>query len=1075
MRARITHYFYAAIGLLLSSSVLISSPALAQAKACCNLETKEFTTDSLDVCTAKPNHVHIGKNGENMAQALLCFQNTQNQATQYLQQMGGMPSMPAIPGMPPGATLPNVGPNSGQMTPMETAAPQYDCCNKGDGQFIGAMSVENCLAETDHYPDTPEYLTQVDICRPEQPGGGAWNVDDFEDNIPNGGMENWDDENTPHGFSSFGIPPAAKAQAQGFDMQTVFKSSDAHTGNASAELKNFDMGEAIKKMGAPALVDLSGMATPAGVTSCKDPCPLKTLGGAGNASILQTVLPISEAKANVCAAYKGYISPMDQLTFSVALARGSQIVGGTDLGSSGEATFTQSSGEWVTISMPINLKSGNLNAANGISVSAQVQPRGMMQQVQATGIPGRVSNHTRVKIDSIHLCEPDMLTIYKPKVIGISENKAIVDKDEEDKGAQTFVNYDNDDKDKYFDFEDKDGVTDDDELVRLKLTLPEKSDGMVEIKVDGVNDKIQLWDDKNKKTKFEFHNKQVDFDKVFTEPANKGKFKKEIWIEALKPSKRAKDIEIEFIFKPRGASNAKLTDTVTLTALGIADIEFIGKGNSVDDGDKLDEDKQVPTWMKDKVYRVFPGKRLPGDGEKKDIVDVKVTLNVKPVRPVEFVFRAFDVDDPSAFDDEVDDETKAEDNRGKTPHVWGGFPADSKAYLRVEFKDKTETFEFQTTMQPGDNFRIVGNGDFVTLMELENDDSKLADYSKLHPFFIVDPNILAIEKNPEKAQIPQHEEYVSDILTVWRKMYLEIDTMGPVKDNTLIGIIEDYKDLGLASNGGIKFKLKLDKNIYANLPEESKSGIKGVKDSYINGNINVGNNDYKVVANTANGFFDDWVTINYAPSWGPFDDSVIGQSYELTDDDLLKDGDALPPIPLDRLEDAYAPAFILPVEGELNRGTSAIPFRLHYKSDKQDYLRSVYAFDNKDLHADPDIWVVYLLNGFQGTLVEDGDGLEDTGAIAGQADSDPGTGMHGMGAVIFQESGRELGDSNKEALGWRLKDAPPHELGHLFGGDHADDGLMFDPGDPRNTGKPNAKSEDFGSKTLDRMRARSNP
>ncbi len=143
-------------------------------------------------------------------------------------------------------------------------------------------------------------------------------------------------------------------------------------------------------------------------------------------------------------------------------------------------------------------------------------------------------------------------------------------------------------------------------------------------------------------------------------------------------------------------------------------------------------------------------------------------------------------------------------------------------------------------------------------------------------------------------------------------------------------------------------------------------------------------------------------------------------------------------------------------------------FRLHFKSDDHRYLHGVYGegFDHKAADGDPAFWIVYLLNAFQGALGEDGD---PEPGLMGITDNDPATGRGGYGAAIFQESGRETAKVYADRgfpTGWRMLDVAPHEIGHLFGGEHAGNGLMA---------FADVKSADFAPITLDRIRSRDHP
>ncbi len=1066
---------------------LLATSALAQSKDCCNTQTGDWiSAASAEACEAKPGHVSIADMTDpqdilkKMQQAMVCTQKTQGIAQQYM----GMPAMPNIPGMPDLSTIPGMPPGigGGQLASKTVEAEIADCCHINSKSWLGSMEVSMCLAEEGQFPDTEEYQGDVAICNGSGGGGGGGlDPEDVEINIANGGFESWDGDE-PRGFKNFdGGEQVMQATAQaGVDMQAVFKSSDAHTGSYSLRLvaKKMELPPEAAQYVPTEMVPM----IPGGVTSCGSNCAALT---AGNPVTDKAALALSitddEPGEYLCGVYKGRFVGGDELWINATVHRGSQVIGGTNSGSGAINSISKNAGQWIEFKMPISRIPGKAGQTfDRATIELTLKPAGGVRNL-GLGV-GKVHEGTEVKIDSVRFCGDLQITLYKPKVIGISRVK-ISNPDEEDIGAQTFVNLDNDDGNGKFDIDDEKGMSkDDNELIEMVLSLPVREAGYVELRLTSPSGAVKVWKDARKTEEFDQMDKPVEAPGFLEE--KDGEWIRHLWVEGIKPSTSQRDVKFEFLYTEEEGGKALQDDKVTITILGIEKIELKGKENSIKDDDNLDEDPNWPGGFGDlKSWRVFPGKRWDGNQPTslaRNTVDVEVTLNVKPVEPVQLVFRAMDVDDPSANSDEVDMEDSNTDNRGETPSKRGGWPEGTTDYLKIDFYEDNKTFEFETTMQPGDNFRIVGGGDIMTLMNLENDDTKLSAFGAANTMAIVDPDVLDAEQSVDKARILEHEKYASDVLTVWRKFYLEIDKMGDVADNEVTGTITDYQAIGTAS-GGLQYTLDISKNLYASLPEESRSKNKGMNDAYKRGKMVIGGNDYSVTGNTAKNGANDSVDINYSSSWGPWDDSIIGMSFTMTDNDVLKTGSPLDDIKLDRLEDVFEPAYILPVEDEAPNSTKTVPFRLHYKKDDQAYLRSVYAFDNISYHNDPQFWVVYLLNGFQGMISEDGDGgsagasgYSWEGAISGQADNTPGV-QNGMGAVIFQESGRELASGNQNAPGWRLTDVAPHEIGHLFGGDHNQDGLMFDPGDSRNTGGSGSKSEDFSPASLDIIRRAKHP
>lgn len=340
-------------------------------------------------------------------------------------------------------------------------------------------------------------------------------------------------------------------------------------------------------------------------------------------------------------------------------------------------------------------------------------------------------------------------------------------------GSQTCVNLDNDDgpseKDD-FDLRD-DKVPGEDDLVRMVLRLIGILEGSEQVRLSITKgaDKVKLWEKPTKET-------QVTLPKVY--PASE--LPKPLWIEGIKGSSAPSDVE----FKLEPVNFGSNTDQVTMTVVAIEEIRFIGRGNSANDDDTLDEGEYTDIDVSPRTtarlgVRVFPDKRLTGsgtsakpEGNPRDRVKVKVTLSTPVPHPLDVYLRAFDVDDPSSKAAPVDDESDEQDNRGdvigsKAGRLTGQ-DANGIAKLTFFAEEKEKEFEdFQVTRQPGDNFRIAISCDKDFLKELRNKD----DEDDKNGDGIV---IEIVDKNNEKEILG----WVSPVLTVWRRLHVEVDSMG---------------------------------------------------------------------------------------------------------------------------------------------------------------------------------------------------------------------------------------------------------------------------------------------------------
>lgn len=178
--------------------------------------------------------------------------------------------------------------------------------------------------------------------------------------------------------------------------------------------------------------------------------------------------------------------------------------------------------------------------------------------------------------------------------------------------------------------------------------------------------------------------------------------------------------------------------------------------------------------------RVFPDARMDAQGnvgQARDHVLAKVELTVAPPRPLSVYIRSFDVDDPSAEANAVDNDTTAGDNRGigsllnaVNDTMTLNFPASAN--------QRTQSVDFVASKQPGDNFRLVANGDQDFVLDLENNDTlqgladtTLARNQDLQR--VINPYVTGILADRE---VRNSANYASNTLTVWRFLTIELDT-----------------------------------------------------------------------------------------------------------------------------------------------------------------------------------------------------------------------------------------------------------------------------------------------------------
>ncbi|MFN0214814.1 MAG: hypothetical protein ACKVT2_11205 [Saprospiraceae bacterium] len=424
------------------------------------------------------------------------------------------------------------------------------------------------------------------------------------------------------------------------------------------------------------------------------------------------------------------------------------------------------------------------------------------------------------------------LILYKPKVIATNTTTPA----SLEAGAQTFVNFDNDDNDVYYDnakFEPTTGgVTGgDDELVRAELILTpiDLPDKMVRlVATQGAAD-IKVWTDETKSGAEYLLNTDIELSLDGTH------LKKDLWIEGRAAHSVQKGTKLKMTYKGEDCET-----NVSITILGVENISWIGNGNSVSNSNGLDVDPNYlppspspATWPS--AVRVFPDARAPAYTVPLNTVQLEVTLSVTPVENVDMYVRSFDVDDPTnnsngglpgppdpnflQFLDPNDDPgsplvgsyagtgnsltfTQHEDNRSADPKA-GAFAGQigNSAPISFTTASATRTITFPNiSMHPGDNYRAVVNGDKDFLENLENLDER--DEHK-----IVDKFVIGTGSSPTEILIPL--KYGSPVLTIWRFLHFEGDSMeGPGNDgfNQLIEVFSDFTPngsiLNLISSGG---------------------------------------------------------------------------------------------------------------------------------------------------------------------------------------------------------------------------------------------------------------------------------
>lgn len=450
-------------------------------------------------------------------------------------------------------------------------------------------------------------------------------------------------------------------------------------------------------------------------------------------------------------------------------------------------------------------------------------------------------------------------------------------------------------------------------------------------------------------------------------------------------------------------ANSTCISPVPIRVIGVASVVF----EAIDS--PLDSNPNAGGGM-----RIFPDRLSEADAVQRQAVRVRAVLS-DPIQNVNVVFQYFDLDDPSSDDPDLDiNGATGNDNRGSA-----GFISTTGQSVKTDASG-VATLVFGVSMQPGDNFRIAAT--------CEAELTRPVQY--LTGIVVNGINLRDAEGN----QLPTGRGKITDMLTVWRRVHIETDSMGPVFDNNVNGIIERIQHHTHANTSVLNLdKLTDDRNSF-----EGGRAVIGPLGSL---------GSFEIVSNSR-----DRVTVK-----GIVPLTALGESFILFDDDDFNKNDGTNPIgdtgediPApdtsllqesdDPAQNVLAPAYIRPIY-DLPGNQDDVPFLLNIPDDDT-FLLASYRFDNSGRKTSQ-FWIIYLLNSYQHDSNRDAD-PENEGAILGIVDdvTDSEPGVIGEGASIFVEPVSEATSQEPFGAGCRANAAAAHEIGHLFGAEHEDGALM---------------------------------
>jgi hypothetical protein len=253
---------------------------------------------------------------------------------------------------------------------------------------------------------------------------------------------------------------------------------------------------------------------------------------------------------------------------------------------------------------------------------------------------------------------------------------------------------------------------------------------------------------------------------------------------------------------------------------------------------------------------IFPDKPTLASGGDYQVLRVKATV-VPAVPDVPVYFTSFDVRDPTHTMPLVDVTATTVDN----PCVpQAGTLSPGSAW--TDASGVADNY-FTVTMQPGDNFRVVAGCDPNFASQYHSDVNSTTGG-------IVDTNGNPIAWN-----------HVTDMLTVWRRLHVEVDSMEAVPPGANLLMNTMYKCTGNASG---TTRITLTDEVNDGSPDlDGDPNCSGARDCmgngrFENGKLRIGTGSPSVLISPITGNGDDWVTFPSAaivPLWFHTEDNDI--------------------------------------------------------------------------------------------------------------------------------------------------------------------------------------------------------
>gem|GEM_PF-5812613 len=464
------------------------------------------------------------------------------------------------------------------------------------------------------------------------------------------------------------------------------------------------------------------------------------------------------------------------------------------------------------------------------------------------------------------------------------------------------------------------------------------------------------------------------------------------------------------------------------------------------------EDNVNPFTDETQGTRIFPGKKDPSDQ-----IRNKVTLKVDVgIEDIEVFVKAFDVDDPTPTGEDpgslIDPNDQAGEGKGDDNRDDGiGTPKTGKFTMSGSATANKKTnaegiaeFEFEVGMQPGNNYRVA--------VSVQNVDG----YSNEQ---VTDPSGDGyLGPREDQASVA-----ASPLLTVWRKLNLEMDSMQMWEGD------KPHPDRNM--NAGIAWQEDDPSNprLWSELLVTVEIPLG--EDFYAGGRVKSGGVELDIMGNTITS-----ITVKHPNGTEPLTqtqkDAFLGVFEMFDDDDSGLSGDPLPRLDLidDEVKSKFRPAYIEveEVDESLNPNRT-IPF----SPNNNIYNPDTALDDSQDLTGSDveSYWYHMVITAYQPTLTTPPNfqgnnydldpNTEEPFLLGATGISLLGLEINNHFSVMFVETIRDSNGGRAELpnfeqiLQSEISRITAHEIGHPPGGydvdsDHTEGGLMGDGAEEAN-------------------------